>query len=703
MALIGTIRKNGWILIATMVLALGGFILMDVVSNSQRYAAGDANSLGKVNGKELNYKNFEEYRNLIYANSTGDMYQIRQQVWDYMVEQELINKEAGKIGLGVSTEELMDLQFGDNLSPLMLERFGQNGQPNRQALANIKQRLETGQFDDPTSRSYWAVQEKEIVKDRLQSKLMGMITKGLYTPSWQAEMSFRETNERLTFVYTRVPYDKIPDSEIQVTDADYNALLKENPRLYDQLEETRTIDYAVYDVVPTGADTSASRKTLTDLVDKLRETKTDSIFAALNNGVYDGAYKTKAQLATSPVADSLMRLPVGSVVGPYLDGSSWNLVKVVDRKTIPDSVRARHILIRSSDPAAMQKVDSLMAVLAAGKASFDSLAMQNGTDATNVKGGDLGWFGPGAMVPEFNDLCFYKADQGKVYKVVTQFGVHMLEVTGKKFIKNESGIRTLTLTQRVEPSTSTQQIVKDKALAIVQQAKNATEMASLVGMENIAVQAAPNVVSSEYQMGVLGSGDDVREVLRWAFNKATKPGSVSKEVFVFRDPAGGYFDSKYVVASLKSITPAGKATASTLKNSPAADLIVKNRKKAEAIKSKLQNAGDLDATAAQWGVKVDTTVNAYMLQTYIPNGGVEPRVMGTAFALAKDAVSAPITGNTGVYLVRVIKEKPTLTMPSDMTMFRTQMASAAESGVKINFMRGLKKAAKVVDNRSKFF
>ncbi|MCY7329947.1 MAG: SurA N-terminal domain-containing protein, partial [Saprospiraceae bacterium] len=183
MALIGTIRKNGWNLIALMTLALGGFILMEIISNSQRNSAGDVNSLGKVNGTEIKRGEFDDYEKLVYANSKSSTFQVRSQFWDYFVDRAIVNQEAETLGLGVDGEELKELEFGPNPSEVVAERFkGADGQINRQQLAGIKSAIEGGQFTDPMNRAYWATQEKEIIKDRLESKIIGLVTKGMYTP-----------------------------------------------------------------------------------------------------------------------------------------------------------------------------------------------------------------------------------------------------------------------------------------------------------------------------------------------------------------------------------------------------------------------------------------------------------------------------------------------------------------------------------------
>jgi len=705
MALIGTIRKNGWILIALMVLALGGFIMMDVVSNAQRYRSGDVNMLGKVNDTEIKRSEFDTYEKLIYANQQpGTAYQVRQQIWDYFVQKTLLDKEAEALGLGVGREELVELQFGNNLSPIIMQRFvGADGQPNRATLSSIKAAIEGGSFTDPVNRSYWAVQEKEIITERLQEKISSMVLKGIYAPAWQAEMVYKETNQRANFLYVRIPYDQIPDSDISLTDADYTAYLKENPRLYDQQEETRVIDYVDFDVLPTARDSAAAYDAVTRMLEGLRAADNDSAYIVSNNGVVDASYRKKDALPLN-AADDLVSMPVGSIVGPFQDQNEWVVAKIMGRKIVPDSVKARHILIRDATPENEKKVDSLLNILNSKAVAFDVLASENSQDpGSAIQGGDLGWFGEGAMVPEFNAICFYDSEIGKYYKVATQFGWHLIEVTGKKNLTNEAGVRIAFLRQPIEPSTETQQVAKDKVLQVLQQAKKRDDLIELAKKEGLRLQTSQPLKASDYTLSALSSTSEAREIVRWAFDGKTKVDAVSQEIFSFRDPNGGYFDSKYIVAALKSIAPQGAATVATLKANPRAETEIKNRKKAEAIKGKLKNPNDLNALANQWNVPVDTAQNATMLQTFLATAGSEPRVVGAAFGLKQGAVSSPISGTSGVYVVKALTDVPEPTMPPDLTMFRRQATSATASGIRMNFMNVWKKQAEVQDNRSRFF
>jgi len=685
-----------------MSLALGGFILMDIISNAQRYSSGDVNMMGKVNDVEIKRNDFDMYEKLIYTNAKDDILQARQQIWDYFVESALVNKEAEELGLGVGKEELDDLQFGTNLSPLILQRFqGENGQPNRATLANIKSAIEGGTFTDPTNVAYWNVQQKEIIKDRLQGKLVGLVTKGVFTPTWQAEMTFKENNQRLSFNYVRIPYDKVSDKDATLTDADYEAYLKDNPRLYDQHVENRTVEYVTFDVFPTSSDSAAAYEAVVRMLAGLREAQNDSVYVVSNYGVVESNYRKKDALPAS-VADSMMSASIGTIVGPYQDQGAWAVAKVLGRKSVPDSVKARHILIRENTPVSEKKIDSLLAILNTKTVPFDTLARQHSQDGSSTKGGDLGWFPEGAMVPEFNKVCFYDGEQGQYYKVVTQFGWHLIEITGKKFLKNDAGIRAAYLRQAIEPSSETQLRAKDKALDLVQKAKTRKDIADLAAKMNIAVQTSQPLAASDFAVGNL-SGPEVREIIRWAFDPKTEVDAVCKDVFAFRDPKGGYFDHQYLVATLKNISPKGTATVASLKNLPRVETEVRNRKKAEILKGKLKNAGNLDALAGEWSVKVDTAVMASMLQPFLPTGGNEPRVVGTAFGLSKGKTSTPIAGNAGVYVLQVTSDIPNMPLPPDFTLFRRQASSSAIANIRMNLITNWKQRVEVQDNRSRFF
>ena len=512
-------------------------------------------------------------------------------------------------------------------------------------------------------------------------------------------MAFRENNERREILIVRVPFDKVKDEEAPVTDSDYKAFLELNPRLYDQDAESRVISFVAFDVVPSSVDSANTYAAAVKLIEGFRNAKNDSTHVLANGGAYMDVFATKDKFPAA-YGDSVMSRPIGAIVGPILDEGEWRVIKILDRRVLPDSVRARHILLREANPENEARADSLIALVKSGKARFDSLAMKLSTDkGSGQKGGDLGWLANGATVPEFNNVLFVTGEQGKIYKVATQFGWHIIEITGKKFIKNEPAAKVAVLSRRIEPSKTTQQSVKDKAVALVQQSKSITELGDLAGKQNLQLQNTAAVKVNDFNLGaVLGSGEDARDIIRWAFEENTKTGSVSKEIFAIGDTKGGYFDSKYVVAAIKSIVPVGKATVATLKSLDDATLRVKNLKKAEVIALKAVGALDLSAFAAQWNGRVDTLRGANFFQT---NG--EPRVIGTAFALETGKVSTPVVGNSAVHLVQALSDKSQPALPPDMTMFRRQLSSQAIGAMRMGLMKSLVRQYEVQDNRFRFW
>lgn len=91
-----------------------------------------------------------------------------------------------------------------------------------------------------------------------------------------------------------------------------------------------------------------------------------------------------------------------------------------------NQVRASHILV--SDQA---KATSLKKEIEGG-ASFEDMAREHSTCPSKEQGGDLGWFGKGQMVKPFEDAAF-STPQGKISAPVkTQFGYHLIKVTGTR-------------------------------------------------------------------------------------------------------------------------------------------------------------------------------------------------------------------------------------------------------------------------------
>ena len=711
MALIGQIRNNSWILIVMIGLGLGGFIIMDMTSGQQSIFGSGQTIMGSVDGENVDWNNFYRTEQVLYSGATGDVFSRRNSLWNYYVEEKLVQNEAEEIGLGVSKTELMDLQFGQNPSQIIRQRFSSPtnpGQVDREQLNYIKGLIENGGIDEAIQTNqlnasfvpYWAHQEKEIIKDRLQNKITSLVQKAMYTPTWMAEMGHADQNLRVDFAYVKVPFDEIDNSEVTLTDGDYSNYLKANQTRFYQDEESRKIEYVSFNVGPTGEDSTNLQNQVADLVSEFAAAEDDSLFVETNYGSIDAAYVKKAQLSPS-IADTLFSMPVGSVYGPYLDAGAYRAVKLIDRKVIPDSVRSRHILQPATDPLSLQasitRIDSLKNLIEAGTHTFDSLATAFGTDGTASKGGDLGYAAPGGMVKQFNDLIFFEAEEGKLYTVITQFGVHLVEVTGKKFINNEEGVKVAYLSQVIVPSEETQNSIYEDVLEFVGQNRTLDGLVESVNANpNLSLETAPAFQKNDFQVGTLGSNNTSRSLVRWAFG--ADKGEVSPEIYTYQDPVEN-FNNKYVVAALTGIQKAGNPSVDNVKDQ--IEQLVINEKKGELILSKIKDM-DMNTIASTYSSSIDTASNVNFIQGFIQNLGNEPKVLATAFNLGENEVSAPVVGETGVFVVRMVR-KPILATATNIPQLRQSISSQSRARVPVSLLQAVRKNADISDNRFRFY
>jgi len=713
MALIGTIRKNSWILVVMIALGVGGFILMDIMTSNGPGQATTRTALGKINGQKLDQQAFEQIYDAMYGNSASDAYGAREALWNFFVEEAIVSQEASKLGLGVSRTELLDLEFGPRPSPLISQRFADPDQPgvlNREQLDYIKNIIQENRVQEaidqgqllPTFIPYWKHQEKEIIKERLQTKLNNLVSKGLYTPSWMAEMGFNESSETADFTYVKVPFDEIPNTDVSLSDSDYEAFLKENETKYRVKEEQRRVEYVVFDIVPTVEDSTAAREKISGLLAEFQSTTEDSSFVLRNAGTIDAAYVKKADLSPA-VADTIMKLAKGSVFGPYIDGGAYKAVKMLDKKIIPDSVRSRHILRQATNPMelaqAQKTIDSLKLLIENGTASFDSLAARFGTDATRTKGGDLGYTFAGGMVKPFNDLIFYEAEQGILYTVETQFGIHLVEVTGKKFINNTEAVKVAYLQEQLVPSDDTQAAIYDKASGFAFNNRKLSQLEEAAKKDpSLRMETSAGMDRNAFAIGDLGTSGDAREIVRWAFS--AEAGEVSSTVYAFRDPVA-YYNNKYVVVGLKDIQKPGLPSVASAKTD--IEQLVINRKKAELIKERIKGQ-DLNAVAATYNVQPDTAYGVTFAQSFVQDLGNEPAVVGTLFTLDSGKTSEPIAGETGVFVLNVSRKNPPAGDASvALPQLKMQLTQTARQQIPLGVMTALKNNAKIKDNRAKFY
>lgn len=701
MALIGKIRNNSWILIVLIAVGMGGFILQDVVTNQGQRKAGNF-EMANVNGKSIDYREFQKTEDILYSGSTNqDAYAQKASLWQYFMDKAIVESEAEELGVGVSTEELIDLQFGQRLSPIISARFkNQNGQVDRERLNSFRDAIESNDLD-PRFRQYWAVQEKEIIKDRKQTKLQNLFVKAIHTPQWLAEEISKEASSNAEFQYVKVPFDKIGDDQIELTDEAIKKYMKENPKKYENREETRIFKYIVFPVIPTGPDSMINKQKLIDQSEAFQKAQNDSLYVVNNSGNYSFVYYKPEDLPEQ-VKEVVQTMEVKSVFGPYFDSDKYTVAKLIDKKIVADSVKARHILrsVDAQNPAsfteARKMIDSLKTLLENGTASFDSLAIKFSQDpGSGSKGGDLGYFAQGAMVPPFNYACFH-GKEGVYHVVNTRFGVHLIDIQDRKYLDNNPKYKVAYISNAIVPSQETQDSLYEMATELVTESENLAQLEkNLSDFAGYEMQESSPYKENDYYFMDFGSAPSSRNLIRWGYEDGVEVGDVSPVIFTYTDKVN-YYNNNYVVASLYKINPKGLKSVEEARST--VELLVKNQLKGKKIMEQIQNK-DLSAVASQFEVTVDTITSVAMNSNFITNLGNEPKILKLVFDGTINEVAGPVIGNTGVFLVKPliinISDAPAANYLQQKSTTETQIRN--EAGYR--FIDALRKNSDVEDNR----
>jgi peptidyl-prolyl cis-trans isomerase D len=506
-----------------------------------------------------------------------------------------------------------------------------------------------------------------------------------------------DNNALAAVSYVHVPYATVLDSSIKVTDDDITAYVNKHPDEFKQ-DENRGISYVVFDASASATDTSALKSNLESLKKEMATTPEPDMvaFLAKNGSTINltDAYISKTSIQV-PSKDSIMALPKGGVFGPYADAGNFTIAKKLDEKVLPDSVKARHILIATADRSgqplmedsvAKKRIDSIQLAIEHGS-RFDSLAAKLSDDqGSRATGGDLGYFASGRMVKEFDDFCF-NGKKGERKVVKTQFGYHLIEIEDQKNFNPAYKIAYLSKT--ITPSQETDEKASGLASQFASESRNAKAFDDDLKKRNYNKLLAADIKPNDMNIPALGSS---RQLVKWIYG--ADRGDVS-EVFTI--------DNKYVVATVTEINQEGIASAA--KARPMVEYIIRNQKKAEQIKKKIGTASTLESIASATGQQVLKADSLSFSAPFFPNAGQEGKAGGYAFgAGAKGKVSPPVAGNGGVYSIRTenvyAKSNTGASLDQQRSTFIQNQKMAASRGV---LEAALKKASKIKDTRSKIY
>jgi peptidyl-prolyl cis-trans isomerase D len=681
MAMIEKIRNQRWLLIVVVGVSLLGFLVNGAVL---KWIQGGDPDVGEIAGESINIAEWTAATNeqKVLFNYSGNETSLSNDTWNNLVERKLLSEQFEKAGITVTEEEYDEVLFGEMLSPYVKQTI-YGGQDS----ASFREQMRTN-FDgmEPERAAGW---KNLIMHKRMKEKYDLMLKRGMYANNLDGKWAFKQQSDKINLSYVVKSYAEIPDSTVEVSESDIRSYYNKhkNDREYKQ-EVSRSVNYIRFPVRPSSNDSLSLRESLTSLAESFRVDKNDSAFAATN--ATPGSKPMISYTANKfpePYNTQVLNDSIGKVIGPFEYNGKYALAKVSKRMNVLDSVKARHILIKADrkDAAALAtaraKADSIKNVIAKEK-NFEAMAAQFGSDGTKTSGGDLGWFGKGAMVKEFEDASFSKP-KGELSLVTTDFGVHVLEVTDQKF----AVAKVAMIEKTIEPSASTRKGAYALASEFSINFADSTSFRAAADTLNggTPIMPAKNIRPNSTTINGLQNG---YPVVSWAFG--AELGEVSQPMMI---------DNDYIIATLVDVKERGVPTLAN----------VYDKMKLEAIKEKkaekfmeLMKSGSLEEIAKAVESTVKTADNVTLKSGNIPGSGVsaqEYEVIGIAFGLKKDFISSPIKGKGGVYVLQKTSDIVEGTSTDNYTADRDQMMTNLQNRAASSIFNSFKEEAEVIDDR----
>jgi parvulin-like peptidyl-prolyl isomerase len=681
------------------IIGVGGIFVLFMVLSDSRLAEifrGQSNVIGKVNGHEITQQEFNksvEMQREQYKAQTGkdidEEYSdaFRDQVWESMVNQKLIEDQIEKYGITVSDDEINDVIHGPNPPEFLKRQFTDStGYFNRQL---YEQALSQQKND------VLLAVEENVKQMKLTEKLQSYVLAGLNVSEGEIQRRFEDQNLKMNAFYILVDINRISDNEVKISDDDLKAYYEKHLDKF-KIENQRKLKYVVFSKAPSAEDSLSIKNNLIAIAKKAKD-DTSSFKSYIQ--IYSEAPYSKdtvKQNQLSPEAASvLVNANPGEIVGPVPNYDGYTVYKLYAKVPSKETfVRASHILIpiKGDEAQASAEAMDVYNKLVAG-ADFAQMAKEKSADPGSAqRGGDLGWFGKGQMVKEFEDASF-NGKIGEIQKPVkSSFGYHIIKVTGKS--SNDFVVEKIV------------NKIKASATTVEDAYQNATDFAYISdkngfdteakGQRYKVVETPPFTADANYVPGIGQS----KRLIDWAFDNGVN--NVSQAIKV---PAG------YVVAEVSEVIKAGVKKFDEVKASLKPEVLrEKKLEKAKVIADKIEQnikAKNMPLNMAASSFKeasFDTTGVFTPLQPS-PKVGRDYAFNYAAQHANVNTISEPVKGSRGYYIIQVYAKNG-----FDKSVFAIQRNSIRDNLLQekkntfLNtWLEDLKKSAKIVDDRWKFF
>lgn len=702
MALFNTLREKGSkVIIGFIAIAIGSFVLTDVLSGQDSVLSGSDSDLGEIAGETITYDQFQKRVDVLVNNyavnfgrnpGAAELTSLRNQAWMLMVAEKSFDKEYIDLGILVSPEELVDMVQGKNISPDIQRMFTDpaTGQFSKDQLLQTLNQLNAS----PQGRAQWRQFEQSLIPARKRIKLDNLLDKSTFVTDAEAEREYKDQNAVAEIKYLHVPFYAINDSSVTVTDADLRAYISSHKEEY-KVDWSRSIEYVSFPIVASTEDSLDYRNELREMKEEFTIIKDDSLYASSNS---DGdSFFNTYSINTLPIliASNLNIIKIGTVIGPYIDANSYVIYKMSDiYEDTLGVARARHILIKWDDDSdegkakARTEAKTVLKQVQGGD-DFAEVAKDKSKDGGSaINGGDLGWFETGKMVEPFNDAVFNATKTGVVSHLIeSQFGFHIIEVTE---LASYTKYKIATVNIDITPSDKTRDDAFRKADFFAGTSGNYNDFKTNAEEEGYQILEAGNIEPNDQSIIRIGKAG---QIIAWLFREASE-GEVSKV---------NELDDQYIVAVMTDEQEEGLSNVEFVKLEVTAK--VKDEKKGEIIIEKLKAlSGTLEEIASSYGTdaSVYSKSDLKISTGIISNAGNAPEAIGITFSLTEGTVSSPILTDNGVIIIQLESITPA-TEIADYSLHSSNLLRNRVGRSSYYLGQLIEKEANVKDERYKFY
>ncbi len=713
MAVLGKIRSRGMILIGIIGLGLLAFIAEEAFRSCEATRNNQRQQVGEVNGEKISVQEFQkmvdEYAEAIKMQQGQDnlndeqLNQVKDMVWTSYVQNKLVEKEAKELGLTVTDQEMQNV-LNQGTNPMLMQTPFVNQQTGRFDASSLKKFLAEYKNQQTTNPQmaqqyesiykFWTFIEKQLRTQLLAQKYQSLLAHCLLSNPVEAKMAFKEENEESQIQLAAFPYSSIEDSKVQVSESDLKAKYEELKPRFKQYVETRDIKYIDIQVEASPEDKAGLKKQFADYTKELTEAadptnvvrKSSSLVNYLGLPVGKDAYP-------SDIAARLDSMGVGSVYGPVENkqDNTLNLVKLVAKVQLPDSVEYRQIQVGGVTPEAAHKTaDSIYTALTNG-ADFEALAKKYGQTGEKAWMTTRQYQMAPSMDKDTKDYINSLNTMGvnDIKNITLAQGNIILQVLNRKGMVTK--YQAAVVKRTIDFSKETYRKAYNQFSSFVSANATADAVVKNAAKNGYRVQEAKDVTTSQHNLAGIRS---TREALKWLFD--AKEGSVSP-----RYECGD--NNHLLLVILDRINPVGYRSLndSQVKEMVKAEVI--KDKKAEQILAKLNGVTSIAAAKAKGAVVTPVNQVTFASPVFLTaTGASEPALSGAVAATAKGAFDkTPVKGNAGVYMFQVTgRTMRPVKYNAKETELRLRQRAMQYAG---NFMNQLYINGKVVDNRYLFF